>query len=65
MRLTKKIMSLECSECERDLRGGHAEDCSRYLPIICPECGSANVDWDDEPFICGDCEHEWWLDDEE
>lgn len=22
-------MSLECSECEHDLRGGHAEDCSR------------------------------------
>lgn len=23
-------MSIECGECERDLRGGHAEDCSRY-----------------------------------
>ena len=23
-------MSMECSECERDLRGGHAKDCSRY-----------------------------------
>ncbi len=22
-------MSLECSECEHDIRGGHAEDCSR------------------------------------
>ena len=22
-------MSIECSECERDLRGGHAPDCSR------------------------------------
>lgn len=23
-------MSMECSECERDLRGGHAPDCSRH-----------------------------------
>jgi hypothetical protein len=23
-------MSLECSECERDLRGGHDPECSRY-----------------------------------
>lgn len=23
-------MSVECSECERDLRGGHDEDCSRH-----------------------------------
>ena len=23
-------MSIECSECERDLRGGHDESCSRY-----------------------------------
>ena len=22
-------MSIECGECERDLRGGHADDCSR------------------------------------
>ena len=25
-------MSLECSECERDLRGGHDKSCSRYNP---------------------------------
>lgn len=25
-------MSLECSECERDLRGGHDPSCSRYKP---------------------------------
>ena len=25
-------MSVECSECEHDLRGGHAESCSRYDP---------------------------------
>lgn len=30
-------MSLECSECERDLRGGHDESCSRY-PGEPPEC---------------------------
>ena len=23
-------MSLECAECERDLRGGHAISCSKY-----------------------------------
>lgn len=55
-------MSLECSECERDLRGGHDEDCSRYVPLICPKCGSSNIDDDDEPFICDDCDYEWWDD---
>jgi hypothetical protein len=29
-------MSIECSECERDLRGGHDPACSRYSP--CPLC---------------------------
>lgn len=24
-------MSIECGECERDLRGGHAPSCSRYI----------------------------------
>lgn len=24
-------MSIECGECERDLRGGHASSCSRYV----------------------------------
>ncbi len=28
-------MSLECSECERDARSGHAKSCSRYR---CPVC---------------------------
>jgi hypothetical protein len=27
-------MSVECSECERDPRGGHAEDCPRALPLM-------------------------------
>lgn len=32
-------MSSECSECERDLRGGHSEDCSRYIDLpVCPFC---------------------------
>lgn len=30
-------MSLECSECERDLSGGHDKTCSRY-PGDPPEC---------------------------
>ena len=25
-------MSIECGECERDLRGGHDEGCSRFTP---------------------------------
>jgi hypothetical protein len=25
-------MSIECGECERDLRGGHLDTCSRYDP---------------------------------
>jgi hypothetical protein len=31
-------MSLECSECERDLRGGHDPTCSRYRQS-CDSCG--------------------------
>ena len=26
-------MSIECGECEHDLRGGHSPDCSRYVPF--------------------------------
>jgi hypothetical protein len=35
-------MSLECGECERDLRGRHDESCSRYRSpyrVRCPEHG--------------------------
>ena len=33
-------MSMECAECERDLRGGHDPACSRYkAPPDCPRCG--------------------------
>jgi len=28
-------MSLECRECERDLRGGHDKGCSRYVKPCC------------------------------
>lgn len=34
-------MSIECGECERDLRGGHADDCSRH-PVN--KAGKARVD---------------------
>jgi hypothetical protein len=33
-------MSLECSECEHDLRGGHAPTCSRRLPVTLCAHGS-------------------------
>lgn len=33
-------MSIECGECERDLRGGHAEDCSRNKPLVTPKAES-------------------------
>lgn len=36
-------MSLECSECERDLRGGHDEGCSRYVKP-CDECVRTECD---------------------
>ena len=32
-------MSIECGECERDLRGGHDDTCSRAWK--CPECKTA------------------------
>lgn len=31
-------MSIECGECEHDLRGGHARDCSRWQLLVCPNC---------------------------
>ena len=38
-------MSLECSECERDLRGGHDPSCSRYRKP-CEDCRTTWVnDW--------------------
>lgn len=43
-------MSIECSECEQDLRGGHDPSCSRYVKIIC-SCGHLLEEHDEE----GDC----------
>ena len=36
-------MSVECSECERDMRGGHAEDCSHYNPEM-DKC-TCDLEW--------------------
>ena len=35
-------MSVECSECERDLRGGHDPECSRYRDPRDEVCEAAN-----------------------
>jgi hypothetical protein len=42
-------MSIECGECERDLRGGHSTDCSRYKRRVC-KCGHLAEDHDEEGF---------------
>lgn len=45
-------MSAECSECERDLRGGHDPSCSRYVsPPRCVKCGKFVFD-DDGLWCC-------------
>lgn len=36
-------MSYECSECERDLRAGHLEHCSRYRKP-CEKCEQERCD---------------------
>jgi len=36
-------MSIECRECERDLRGGHDEECSRYVKP-CDVCIATHCD---------------------
>jgi hypothetical protein len=47
-------MSVECRECERDLRGPHNEDCSRYrTPETC-KCGHSEDDHDEEQ-VCFKC----------
>lgn len=46
-------MGIECGECERDLRGGHARDCSRWKPCVCPTCLSDLTDGDGE-LLCPD-----------
>lgn len=56
-------MGIECAECERDLRWGHAESCSRFKPHWpCPSCGKrAQIDpgWE-----CSACGHIWSISEE-
>lgn len=55
-------MGAECSECERDLRGGHDESCSRYSYRACPDCGVRlkNRDPDDGwDYVCVCCGREF------
>lgn len=40
-------MSMECGECERDLRGGHGPECSRYEPICGNQKPHPPHTWDD------------------
>jgi len=47
-------MSIECSECERDLRGGHDPSCSRYKKMIC-SCGHLSEAHDEEG-CCWECD---------
>lgn len=50
-------MSIECGECERDLRGSHEPGCSRYR--IC-KCGHEAEDHDEELGNCEKCKcYEW------
>lgn len=37
-------MSLECSECEHDARGEHAEDCSRYRRLVSEYGETENIE---------------------
>lgn len=48
-------MSLECSECERDMRGPHDESCSRYVPPKMCVCGHDEYQHDEEEY-CTECE---------
>lgn len=45
-------MSVECAECERDLRSGHHHLCSRYTPP--PKCSKCEVYMHDDGvmFFC-------------
>jgi ribosomal protein L37AE/L43A len=54
-------MGVECSECERDLRGGHAKDCSRYdASTECPACGETDFfQYNDGVRHCELCGHCW------
>jgi hypothetical protein len=43
-------MSIECAECERDLRGGHDPSCSRHRYCTCGH-GQSSHDFEND----GDC----------
>lgn len=48
-------MSIECGECERDLRGGHAISCSHYklregVAEAMYKKATGNIVWEDEEF---------------
>jgi hypothetical protein len=47
-------MSVECSICERDLRGGHSPGCPRYRDPEPCQCGHADIDHDEEG-VCYQC----------
>jgi hypothetical protein len=47
-------MSVECSICERDLRGGHSIGCPRYRDPEPCQCGHADIDHDEEG-VCHQC----------
>ena len=63
-------MSIECGECEHDIRGGHDPSCSRHQPPettmsdeerICPYCGDSyqpegeDLDPGDREETCENC----------
>ena len=54
-------MSIECSECERDLRGGHDKSCSRYdKSTECPNCGQSDYfQYSDGVRDCNRCLYSW------
>ena len=52
-------MSVECSECERDLRSGHDKTCSRYRDEGICVCGH-HYDRHDEELECMDCECDYF-----
>ena len=48
-------MSIECGECEHNLRGYHATWCSRYKPEYCAWCRALDsLDEEGECFECGE-----------
>lgn len=52
-------MSIECGECERDLRGGHDPSCSRYVPPpVCPHC-VVDLRNDIDCWECPQCRRSW------